>query len=133
MAGMVTGVPRLLLRLEGVCIAAAATVAYGRLDAGWWLFALLFFVPDLTLLGYVAGRSAGAALYNAAHGYGPPVACLAWGVFGPAPEALAAGLIWAAHIGSDRALGYGLKYADGFGVTHLGPLGGGPRGSRADA
>ena len=32
-------------------------------------------------------------------------------------------LIWIAHIGLDRALGYGLKYATGFGDTHLGRIG----------
>ena len=32
-------------------------------------------------------------------------------------------LIWANHIGVDRLLGYGLKYADGFGWTHLGRVG----------
>jgi hypothetical protein len=26
-------------------------------------------------------------------------------------------MIWLAHIGFDRALGYGLKYSSGFGVT----------------
>lgn len=31
-------------------------------------------------------------------------------------------LIWFAHIGFDRALGYGLKYPLGFRVTHLGVL-----------
>ena len=35
----------------------------------------------------------------------------------------AAALIWIAHIGLDRALGYGLKYATGFGDTHLGHIG----------
>ncbi|MDU3890869.1 MAG: DUF4260 family protein [Serratia liquefaciens] len=34
-----------------------------------------------------------------------------------------AALIWGAHIGFDRALGYGLKYASGFADTHLGGLG----------
>ena len=33
--------------------------------------------------------------------------------------ALAIALIWANHIGVDRLLGFGLKYADGFGYTHL--------------
>jgi len=33
-------------------------------------------------------------------------------------------LIWFAHIGIDRALGYGLKYTSGFKDTHLGRLGG---------
>jgi len=28
-----------------------------------------------------------------------------------------------AHIGFDRALGYGLKYSKGFGYTHLGRIG----------
>ena len=32
-------------------------------------------------------------------------------------------MIWLAHIGFDRALGYGLKYASGFGFTHLGRIG----------
>ena len=32
-------------------------------------------------------------------------------------------LIWAAHIGFDRMLGYGLKYPTGFGDTHLGAIG----------
>ena len=32
-------------------------------------------------------------------------------------------LVWAAHIGLDRALGFGLKYARGFAYTHLGQLG----------
>jgi hypothetical protein len=32
-------------------------------------------------------------------------------------------MIWLAHIGFDRALGHGLKYANGFGFTHLGRIG----------
>ncbi|MGQ7476239.1 DUF4260 family protein [Streptococcus suis] len=36
---------------------------------------------------------------------------------------MASGLIWLAHIGWDRAFGYGLKYESGFKHTHLGDLG----------
>ncbi|MEI3598773.1 MULTISPECIES: DUF4260 family protein [unclassified Oceanobacillus] len=32
---------------------------------------------------------------------------------------LAVGLIWAAHIGMDRMVGYGLKYTNTFKETHL--------------
>ena len=39
------------------------------------------------------------------------------------PAAMAGALIWIAHIGFDRALGYGLKYATGFRDTHLGRIG----------
>jgi hypothetical protein len=40
-----------------------------------------------------------------------------------APLVLPIALIWANHIGVDRLMGYGLKYSDGFGWTHLGRLG----------
>ena len=39
------------------------------------------------------------------------------------PVLLPPALIWINHIGVDRLLGYGLKYSDGFGWTHLGRLG----------
>ena len=35
----------------------------------------------------------------------------------------AAGLILTAHIGLDRALGYGLKYSTAFGHSHIGRIG----------
>ncbi|MCR4159401.1 DUF4260 domain-containing protein [Kerstersia gyiorum] len=35
-------------------------------------------------------------------------------LFFDVPGLIAAGLIWTAHIGFDRALGYGLKYGQGF-------------------
>lgn len=123
MSGIVTGTPKTLLRLEGLFVLIAATTAYFRLGASGWLFAGLFLVPDLCMLGYLAGRKVGAALYNVGHWYGLPFACVAWGVFGPAPLVLSIGLIWAAHIGIDRALGFGLKYSDGFRVSHLGQMG----------
>ena len=44
------------------------------------------------------------------------------------PLCLQISLIWFAHIGFDRALGYGLKFPLGFRVTHLGvPIGMAPK------
>lgn len=123
MLGIVTGAPKILLRLEALFVAVAAAAAYGQLGASWWLFAALFLLPDLSMMGYLAGRKVGATLYNVGHWYGLPFACIAWGAFDHAPQILAVGLIWSAHIGVDRALGYGLKYSDGFGVGHLGLIG----------
>lgn len=131
-AGVVTAAPLLLLRAEALLVAVLACAAYARLGVSWWLFAALFFVPDLSMLAYRAGPAVGAAVYDAAHWYVPPLALVAWGAFGRAPEASSVGLVWAAHIGVDRALGYGFKYGDGFGVTHLGLIGearGGRRGT----
>ncbi len=119
----VTGWPRLLLRLEGACILVAALLAYGWLGPSWWLFAALLFVPDLSMLGYAAGPAVGAALYNAAHTLALPLVGLPLAIAVCHPEAVGLALIWFAHIGLDRAVGYGLKYGSGFGDTHLGVIG----------
>jgi hypothetical protein len=122
----VAGAPYLILRAEGAAVFALALLGYARLGSGWGLFAALLFLPDLALLGYLAGSRAGALAYNGAHSYVAPALVAAGGMF--APGALSLALIWAAHIGLDRALGYGLKYASGFGDTHLGRVGRKPGG-----
>ncbi len=120
----VSGAPRLWLRLEGLVVLAAAVVAYARLVPGrWGLFAILFLAPDLAALGYLMNARVGAALYNIAHTYVAPALLLAAAFGLPSPDLLAPGLIWAAHIGLDRALGYGLKYPSAFQDTHLGGVG----------
>jgi len=121
--GAASGGVRSLLRLEGVVVLIASVAAYAQLGAGWGAFATLFLVPDLSFLGYLAGARTGAAVYNLAHSYVGPVALLALGTLAGMPVALAIGLIWCAHIGFDRMLGYGLKYASGFAATHLGRIG----------
>ena len=121
--GATFGGVRWVLRVEGLVVLVAAVVAYSQLGAGWGAFAMLFLLPDLSFLGYLAGPRVGAAAYNAAHSYIGPVAMMVIASLGDAPVAMAAGLIWCAHIGVDRALGYGLKYATGFADTHLGRIG----------
>ncbi|MGZ4978049.1 MAG: DUF4260 domain-containing protein [Methylobacter sp.] len=123
MSGETTGAVRVVLRLEGLCVLIAASVAYSKFGLGWGTFALFFLTPDLSFLGYLAGSKVGAVSYNLAHSYIGAVVCLAAGVMLPAPTILCIGLIWCAHIGFDRALGYGLKYSAGFGFTHLGHIG----------
>ena len=114
---------RALLRLEGAVVLGVALAAYAQYGLGWGVFALWLLAPDLAMLGYLAGPRVGAALYNATHSYVGPSLLLALGVLAATPWAVAGGLIWCAHIGFDRALGYGLKYAAGFGLTHLGRIG----------
>jgi hypothetical protein len=123
----VRGAPRAWLRLEGAAVALLALALYGSGGHPWLLLALLFFVPDLSFAGYLAGPRAGALLYNALHSYLAPLALAAFALVrdgaGTAGLPLALALIWAAHIGFDRLLGYGLKYDTGFAHTHLGPIG----------
>lgn len=114
---------RQLLRLEGLVVLVAAVAAYSQFGAGWGWFATLFLLPDLALLAYLAGSRAGSLAYNASHSYTAAIALLATGVLGGRPGLVPLGLIWCAHIGLDRLLGYGLKYESSFGATHLGRIG----------
>jgi Domain of unknown function (DUF4260) len=122
-APAVAGTPRVLLRIEGACLFAIALVLYARLGESWWLFAALFLAPDLSFLGYLAGARVGAIAYNSLHTIAGPILLALAGLFMPYEPAMAIALIWLAHCGFDRALGYGLKYEAGFGFTHLGRIG----------
>ncbi len=113
---------RTVLRLEGLAVLAVAAAAYAQTGASWYLFGILFLSPDLSLLAYLGGSRAGAIAYNAVHSYLGPLALLAAGYFGNS-YLLPYALIWLAHNGMDRAVGYGLKYASSFGDTHLGFVG----------
>ena len=57
-----------------------------------------------------------------------PLILGALGVLLPSFDLIAVALIWAVHVGVDRAFGYGLKYGANFGLTHLGRIGGAWRG-----
>lgn len=116
---MLDRLPHVLLRLEGAAAFAAALTLFLHADNSWWLFVLLFLVPDLSLLGYLAGPRAGAALYDLAHFDAPAIALAVAGVLAGSDVLTALGLVWLAHIGFDRTLGYGLKYPGGFKDTHL--------------
>ncbi|MGA9062674.1 MAG: DUF4260 domain-containing protein [Terracidiphilus sp.] len=112
-----------LLRLEGMAVAAVSAALYARTGASWWLFAALWLAPDLSMLGYLAGPCRGARVYNAFHTYALPIVLALAALLLHTRGVLPVALIWANHIGVDRLLGYGLKYADGFGWTHLGRIG----------
>lgn len=112
----------LYLRLEGLVVALATVVLYARTGASWWLF-LLWPLPDLSMLGYLSRPCRGARIYNAFHSYVLPAVLAISGLLLRSPVAVPLALIWINHIGIDRMLGFGLKYSDGFGYTHLGRVG----------
>jgi hypothetical protein len=120
----VVGAPRLVLRVEAALVLVASLLAYRHLGGSWGWFAALFLLPDLSMLGYLAGPRVGAAAYNTAHSYLAPALLAAASLALGAPSLLLGAAIWTAHIGFDRMLGYGLKYGTAFGDTHLGRVGG---------
>jgi len=114
----------ILLRLEGIALAIACIALYGHFEQSWWLFAALFLVPDVSMLGYLAGPRVGAGVYNLAHNWLVVVVwfLITWSLDG-GNLSLSLPLILGAHIGIDRALGYGLKLPTSFQDTHLGRIG----------
>ena len=112
-----------LQRLEGAAFAALAIWLFNGTSWSWWLFAVLLLAPDLSMLGYFVGPRIGAIVYNVVHTWAAPLVLFAIGWVAGPPMLLPLAFIWAAHIGIDRALGFGLKLPTGFHDTHLGRLG----------
>jgi len=121
--GTVTGTPRRWLRLEGAVLLAGSLIAYSATGQHWWLIPLVLLIPDVVMIGYLRGNHLGAQLYNLTHSTVLPAAVIGFGWWQSKPLVVAVGLIWLAHVGFDRLLGYGLKYDDHFQHTHLGHLG----------
>ncbi|QYK39802.1 MAG: DUF4260 domain-containing protein [Paracoccaceae bacterium] len=115
-------------RIEGGLVFAAAiliaalTGSVGR-DLPWWQAIALFFAPDVAFAAYLGGPRIGTTVYNLLHLYGWGLLLAGFGVAFAAGPLVFAGLLWLAHVGFDRMLGYGLKEPTGFQDTHLGRIG----------
>ena len=112
--------PKFLLQVEGGAVLATACVLYHQSPGRWLWFGLLFLAPDLSMLGYLVGKRLGAMTYNLAHTYTTPLMLLGvlW-LAGQRGTCAWLALIWFAHVGFDRMVGYGLQYETAFKDTHL--------------
>jgi hypothetical protein len=126
-AGMTDGSVRSWLRLEGLAALVAGLGLYGAGDGNWLFFIPLLLLPDISAVGYLAGPRVGAMTYNAAHNWAVGLGVLGLGAWLAAPAVVLGGAVLVAHVGMDRALGYGLKLPGSFGETHLGRIGRGAR------
>jgi hypothetical protein len=111
--------PSLLLRAEGGIVFGVSLLLYGELQANWVLFVVLVLAPDLSMLGYLSSLRLGTATYNLVHALVVPLLLIALSIICKQFWLLPYGLIWTAHIGVDRLLGFGLKYPTRFRDTHL--------------
>jgi len=121
--GMTNGAVRAWLRLEGLAAFAAGLAVFGASGGNWLLVVPLLLLPDVSAVGYLAGPRVGAFTYNAIHNWVPGLAVLALGAWLASPAVVLAGSILVAHVGMDRAVGYGLKLPSSFRDTHLGRMG----------
>jgi hypothetical protein len=112
-----------LLKLEELLLFGLALFLFSGLDYGWGWYALLFFAPDLSMLGYLANPRFGAWTYNLIHHKGLSVALYVLGYLLHTPWLMFTATILLGHSSLDRVLGYGLKHEDAFQNTHLGRIG----------
>jgi hypothetical protein len=111
--------PSALLRLEGLVLFSAALTLYIREDYSLLLLVVLFLAPDLSFVGLAGGPRIGAIAYDSVHTYVGPIMLASGSLIAEWTVGVELGLIWLAHIGIDRALGYGLRYPDAFSQNHL--------------
>ena len=114
--------PAKLLRLEGLTLFISAIAMYAYLQGNGWLFIALLLAPDLSAIGYLRNPRVGSWTYNAVHTTVLPLSLFVIGTLSGQTTLAQLALIWLAHIGMDRTVGYGLKYAEAFKVTHLGKV-----------
>ena len=111
------------LRLEGAAAFAAGLALYGWLGGPWLLVIPLLLLPDVSAIGYLRGPRVGAFTYNVVHNWAFGLGVLGFGLASGAMAVSVLGAVCVAHVGMDRAVGYGLKLATSFQDTHLGRIG----------
>lgn len=102
-----------------MAVLALSVLIYRHDQFSWVLFAAFFLAPDLSMLGYLANVRVGAGVYNFVHTFVATGVLFAIAILASRRQLLPVALIWTAHIGFDRMLGFGLKYPTRFKDTHL--------------
>ena len=113
-----------ILKLEEAAMTAMGIylLSIYNLHLSFWLWAILFFSPDIGMLGYLVNTKVGAVVYNLFHHKGIAIALAAIGYYFQNDIVIATGILLFTHASFDRIMGYGLKYEDSFKNTHLGRL-----------
>lgn len=119
-------IPRIIIRVENILIAAAACFMYFRLSelfyldlSRWYLILLVWLSFDLSIIGYLINNQIGALIYNLVHNYILAFLLLIVGFGWYIPDLISVSLILTIHVGIDRAVGFGLKYKTNFKDTHI--------------
>lgn len=110
-------------RLEGLAVFIASTVFYFYTGLAWWAYPLFILTVDVFMIGYLANPKLGAVIYNIGHSYTLPSLLAVLALITGNDLVTGTACIWLAHIGMDRAFGFGLKLPTGFKQTHLGKIG----------
>ena len=112
-----------IIRLEEAAMFILSLYALYYLDADGWFYPFVFLGPDISMIGYIAGNIAGAAMYNFFHHKAIAVVVFMFGLYLGNELLMIIGIILFGHSSMDRMFGYGLKLDRGFNYTHLGVIG----------
>jgi hypothetical protein len=116
---------KIIIKIEEAAITAVSIYFLSKYNLGLplWAWVLLFFSPDISMLGYLVNPRIGAYTYNLFHHRALALAIAAIGLLTACNIVIAVGILLFAHSSFDRMMGYGLKYTDDFKHTHLGWMG----------
>jgi hypothetical protein len=103
-------------QLEEVAEFLLSIYLYSLLPFAWWVYPVLFVVPDLSLVAMVVGPRLGGLVYNLFHHKGIAIGALIVGFWLNWPPLALAGTLALGHASFDRLLGLGLR--DGVTFTH---------------
>ncbi|MEX2347666.1 MAG: DUF4260 domain-containing protein [Balneolaceae bacterium] len=116
---------KILLILEELALFIGSVILFGlATEYSWWMYALLFFLPDVSFTAYLINTKIGSWFYNIFHHKGIMIVLILAGYFADIEWLLAVGIVFLGHSAFDRIFGYGLKFPDDFKHTHLGKIGG---------
>jgi len=98
-----------LIKLEELTLVVLSFYLFLALDYPWWLFPLLFFVPDFSMIVYLINSKLGTVTYNFIHHKALAILLYLFGGFSQLPVLQLAGLVMFGHSSLDRALGFELQ------------------------
>ncbi len=111
-----------ILKLEETAMLVLSIVLFNQLHFAWWWYLVLFFAPDISMIGYLVNTKIGAYCYNFFHHKAVGIIIGILGFYLHQEFYVLAGIIIFGHSAFDRIFGFGLKYTDSFKNTHLGKL-----------
>ena len=112
-----------ILKLEEIALFALSIYLFSLLNFDWWWYLVLFFLPDVSFVGYALNPKVGALAYNILHHKGIMMLLYLVGIYLQSEVLQLVGIVFFGHSAFDRIFGYGLKYNDSFNNTHLGKIG----------
>ncbi len=107
------------LILESLAYLVTSVYVYYLINGDLWLFIIVLFTPDISMLGYLKDKNLGSVMYNFVHNYALALITILGGYLLSNQLILSLGIILFAHISLDRVFGFGLKYPTNFKDTHL--------------